>query len=189
MKTWKQNNFLLALAVAAGVLNQPLFQTARADAFTFTGSMLEPRFGHIATLLPNGKVLVAGGWDTTVGNGPINESELYDSVTGTWTVTGAMNTPRFGAASILMPNGNVLIAGGWGFLSSAELYDPIAGVWTTTGSMHTGRNYHTATLLPNGKVLVAGGNSGTNGLLTSSAELYHPAAGTWTVTGSLTTAR
>ncbi len=60
----------------------------------------------------------------------------------------------------MLPNGKVLVAGGYGnggALTSAELYDPASGSWTATGSLNTARDVHTATLLPNGKVLVAGG--------------------------------
>ena len=64
----------------------------------------------------------------------------------------------------LLPNGKVLVAGGFngsGSLASAELYDPASGTWTATGSLDTARDSHTATLLPNGKVLVAGGYNGS----------------------------
>ena len=90
----------------------------------------------------------------------------------------------------MLPNGKVLVAGGYnpgGYLDSAELYDPASGTWGATGSLNTARYSHTATLLPNGKVLVAGGINGLGFL--SSAELYDPASGTWTATGSLSTAR
>jgi hypothetical protein len=80
----------------------------------------------------------------------------------------------------LLPNGKVLVAGGYVGLSSAELYDPASGTWTATGSLATGRSYHTATLMPNGKVLVAGGID-SNGSWLASAELYGPATGTWSV--------
>src|SRR5262249_24071898 len=77
-----------------------------------------------------------------------------------WTATGSMGTARAQHTATLLPNGEVLVAGGFdgtSFVSSAELYDPAAGTWTATGSMGTARESHTATLLPNGKVLVAGG--------------------------------
>ncbi|MGA7273695.1 MAG: kelch repeat-containing protein, partial [Candidatus Udaeobacter sp.] len=104
--------------------------------------------------------------------------------------TGSLTTAREQHTATLLPNGQVLVAGGEGtsgYLSSAELYDPASGTWTATGSLTTARDLHTATLLPNGQVLVAGG-IGTSVDL-SSAELYDPASGTWTATGSLTTAR
>jgi hypothetical protein len=92
----------------------------------------------------------------------------------------------------LLPNGQVLIAGGttnYGYdsLSSAELYDPPTGTWTATGALTDARWGHTATVLPNGGVLVAGGSDGTRTL--SSAELYDPATGTWTASNPLRAAR
>ena len=158
--------------------------------WTTTGSLNAPRTDHTATLLLNGKVLVAGGYDGSL-SGPIelSSAELYDPASGTWTATGSLNTPRTDHTATLLPNGKVLVAGGilYSELSSAELYDPASGTWTATGSLNTARRYHTATSLPNGKVLVAGGASIDT--YTSSAELYDPASGPWTATGSLNTAR
>src|ERR1051326_6950113 len=147
-----------------------------------TGSLATPRDAHTATLLPNGQVLVAGGFDAT---GTTSESaELYDPVTGRWTATGSMATARASHTATLLPNGQVLVAGGFYAGGSAELYDPATGQWTATRMMKTYHAQDTATLLPNGKVLVAGGVFG-NGSLSPSAELYDPATGLWTKTGNL----
>jgi deoxycytidylate deaminase len=140
-------------------------------------------------LLPNGKVLVAGGLES--GFNPSASAELYDPASGTWTATASLNTARYAHTATLLPNGKVLVAGGYNgsFLTSAELYDPASGTWTTTGSLNSARDLHTATLLPNGKVLVAGGY---NGSFLTGAELFDPAGGTngtWTTTGSLNSAR
>jgi WD40 repeat protein len=139
-------------------------------------------------LLPNGKVLVAGGHN---GKRALWSAELYDPASGTWTVTGRLATDRTRHTATLLPNGKVLVAGGLGssgYPASAELYNPASGNWTTTGSLATARGEHTATLLPNGKVLVAGGYNGDFNPL-ASAELYDPASGTWTATGRLAIAR
>jgi hypothetical protein len=160
--------------------------------WTNTGSLATARAGHTATLLTNGKVLVAGG---TFINGPFTNFtlasvELYDPANGAWTATSSMSTGRTGHTATLLPNGNVLVAGGSAIsgavFSSAELYNPITGKWTLTGSLNAARESHSATLLPNGKVLVAGG--GPNPPI-SSAELYNPASGTWATTGSMSTGR
>ena len=138
-----------------------------------TGSLGTARAGHTATLLPNGKVLVAGG----VSNyqiGITSSAELYDPATETWTSTGSLATERTGHTATWLASNKVLVVGGLhrgGYLSSAELYDVATGSWTLTGSLATERAVHTATWLPNNKVLVAGGYNLGPGAL-ASAELY-----------------
>ena len=156
--------------------------------WTATGTMITARKYHTGTLLPNGKVLVAGGAGNT---SPFSSAELYDPATGTWAPTGAMAAARDSHTATLLPNGKVLVTGGRNTfyypLSSAELYDPASGTWTTTGSLVAARYYHSATLLTNGKVLLAGGYD-NNGSL-ASAELYDPSTGKFVATGALLTAR
>ena len=80
---------------------------------------------------------------------------------GVFSSTGSMSTGRSYHTATLLPNGKVLVAGGYN-VASAEVYDPATGLFSSTGSMSTGRFLPTATLLPNGKVLVAGGINGSN---------------------------
>jgi hypothetical protein len=154
-------------------------------------TMFTARYFHSATLLPGGKVLVAGGWN---GATAFSSAELYDPCTGMWTTTGSMGTGRSRPAATLLLDGRVLVAGGrnsGGVLNSAEIYtyDPGTGTgsWTPANSMGTYRDNHTATLLPNGKVLAAGGNGG--GFDWGSAELYNPVTGTWTYAPSMSLTR
>jgi hypothetical protein len=151
--------------------------------------MSTARYWLTATLLPNGKVLVAGG---AGAGGFLSSAELYDPASGNWTSTGSMTAPRFQQTATLLANGKVLVAGGYdgsaNVISSAELYDPASGTWTNAGSMSTPRLSHTATLLPNGEVLVAGGED-TNHVPLASSELYEPAGGIWTNTGLMSTTR
>src|SRR5579863_9063702 len=148
-----------------------------AQTFTATGSMTDARVGHTATLLPNGKVLVAGGQNSRFVTQAT--ADLYDPTTGLFTPTGNMTTPRVEHIAVLLPNGKVLIAGGEnnsGFLASAELYDPSTGVFTAGGTMTVGRAIPTATLLKNGRVLIAGGAGTTgscDGCALSSAEVFN----------------
>ena len=153
-----------------------------------TGGMNVARtVGFTATVLQNGQVLVAGGVEAGVTMTVTSGAELYNPATGTWAPTGSMTTARFGHTATLLPNGQVLVAGGDGacvnfscpVLASAELYNPATGTWSATGSMTVARYGHTATLLPNGQVLAAGGASGSTANAGSTAELYTPAAGTW----------
>ncbi len=158
-----------------------------------TGAMNAARGSLTATLLPNGKVLAAGGINGA-GN-PISSAELYDPSTGKWTSTGRMNVARNEHTAVLLATGNVLVAGGENLNGvstvKTELYNPSTGKWTLTGAMHTSRLEHTMTLLMNGNVLVAGGTKQTltGQSVLASAEIYNPGAGTWTVTGSLQNAR
>jgi uncharacterized repeat protein (TIGR01451 family) len=97
----------------------------------------------------------------------------------TWSLTGAMNTARYGPTATPLPDGRVLVSGGnsgSSFLASAEIYDPGLGTWSLTGAMNTARYFHTATPLPDGRVLVSGGHSGSSGL--ASAETYSVADAT-----------
>lgn len=77
-------------------------QVSTIGSWTFTGRLNTARVGHTATLLANGKVLVAGG-------GSARSAELYDSVTETWTATGDLSTARVGHTATLLSNGKVLV--------------------------------------------------------------------------------
>ena len=129
-----------------------------SGTWTATGSLATARYNHTATLLPNGKVLVAGGQEQLPVSRARN-STIRRAAPGRPPAASPPHAMHHTAT--LLPNGKVLVAGGYGCreasLASAELYDPASGTWTATGSLATARSYHTATLLPNGKVLVAGG--------------------------------
>jgi len=161
-----------------------------AHGFVATGSMAAARAEHTATLLNNGKVLVAGGIDPT--GVILASSELYDPVSKSFSTSGSMGAGRRDFTATLLPSGKVLVTGGLasaGPLTSAEIYDPIAGTFAaTTGPMTIARASHTATLLNTGKVLIAGGAS-IGGFGTFTAELFDPATGTFTETGSMLVAR
>ena len=172
----------------------PTADEATEPAWTPTGSLQEARTGHTATLLPDGRVLVAGGNGAihatdNLGFRYLDSAEVYDPATGLWTATGRMTTARSAHMATLLPNGMVLVEGGANDVSgtafplaSAELFDPATGLWTPTGNMAEVRWDHTATLLPNGTVLVTSFSAGTE---PASAEIYDPRSGSWAVTGYL----
>lgn len=164
--------------------------------WTPTGDLHTPRYSHSATLLPDGKVLVAGGQSTNAYPNIIASAEIYDPSTGLWIATNSMIEVRYSHTATLLPNGKVLVAGGgssnvFTVTPKAELFDPASGTWTNAGTMTIPLVNHTATLLLNGKVLIAGGdfdeNFGAGFSLIASpfAMLYDPAAGTWTDTTSM----
>jgi N-acetylneuraminic acid mutarotase len=126
--------------------------------WTYTGDLNNARMAHTATLLPDGKVLVAGGQAKTAAT--IASAELYDPVSGKWTLTGTLADPRYWHAATLLRNGQVLISGGTNeaeYLNSTEIYNPFSQKWIAAGSLNLPRCLHTLTLLRNGKVLAAGG--------------------------------
>jgi len=179
-----------ARTLASAELYDPITGT-----WTATGGMTEPHLGHAATLLPDGRVLVVGGLEPTGSQivsgrySRLASAELYDPATGTWTATRDMAQARHGHTATLLPNGLVLVAGGYDGdrRASAELYDPATGRWTATGDMTEPYGSHTATLLPNGTVLVAGGDapSGPGAIGWPHAAIYDPTTETWTAMGDM----
>jgi hypothetical protein len=183
---WFDEGDGIASFVASAELYDPATGTWRV-----TGNLNAPRSSHTATLLPDGRVLIAAGvtdnWVPDKGGFAVsptslNSAELYDPATGMWSVTASLNTVRDSHTATLLPNGKVLVAGGsyWTIdgntpndgtfpcgdiwtcrakaLDTAEIYDPATRNWTATVNLNAARFDPTATRLQNGQVLVAGGD-------------------------------
>ena len=178
---------LVAGGTARGgpVLKSAELYDPSTGSWTATGSMNDAHAdGHIGVLLDDGRVLVAGGFNS-LGPDPLDRptsAEVYDPGTGSWTATGSMIEARYFQTATLLPNGTVLVGGDSSFVgpltdpATVELYDPSTGNWTATASMIEIRSIQTATLLLDGRVLVTGQwvtGSGTLNL----AELYDPRSG------------
>ena len=171
--------------------------------------MRSPREDHTATLLPDGRVLVAGGTTgtsavaargvtlasiRTVAAPPeaLKTAELFDPATGTFSPTGSMTTARASHTATALLDGRVLFVGAGDVYpsdTSAELYDPGTGTFHRTGSMTIGRFRHTSTLLRDGRVLITGGVDIDTSFSYASAELYDPGDGTFSSAGLMHTAR
>jgi len=166
--------------------------------------MSTPRGYHTATLLADGRVLIAGGLSNSGGLNKADatdpaptSAEIYDPASGTFGPAGTLVADRLGHSATLLPDGHVLLAGGYDrasktqpFSVSAELFDPATGTSTATGAMTTGLAFHAAAMTPDGRVVLAGlpyaalqagisqgaGNANAIDLL-SDAQVYDPATG------------
>ncbi len=163
----------------------------KAGTVVPTGNPAAARFSHTATLLPNHKVLIAGGMER---NGVwLDSAELYDPASGRFAAADKMASRRAGATATLLPNGKVLIAGGndgsGRSLSSAEIYDPAMNTFVRAGEMNSPRGHAAAITLKTGKVLIVGGNADGDYQQLATAELFDPATGTFSSTGAMHTPR
>lgn len=164
-----------------------------------TGTMANPRAAHTATLLGDGRVLVAGGCTEQgceVGEGSAT-AELYDPASRRFRPAGRMATARAGHTAtplpdgrVLLADGRVLVAGGSagrdGVRASAEIYDPRTGQWSATGAMRTARHKHGAVALRDGRVLVVGGSDARDWRgRHAGAEIYDPRTGRFAATARM----
>jgi hypothetical protein len=162
------------------------------EQFSTVGKLVVDHFVPTATLLKNGRVLIAGGMNNGI-------AEIFNPATGKFSRTGDMTIARFAHAATLLPNGKVLITGGSHYygppdyagtaVNLAEIYDPATGTFSATGTMAHARASHSATLLRSGKVAITGGDFLTYNPYEQSnpvlqTEIYDPAAGTFIVAAS-----
>jgi N-acetylneuraminic acid mutarotase len=152
--------------------------------------MTTPRKQHIAALLADGRVLVAGG---DSGSGIVRSAELYNPATNSWSPAGSMWEARRDAVAVTLPDGRVLVVGGYdgktsfgGYLTTAELYDPASNSWYWGASTLEAHYKPTMTLLADGRVLIVGGFDNSYAPL-ATAEIY--AYGSWSSAGSMAVAR
>ena len=183
---------LLSLALGCGAS----LAAQTIGTFAATGSMTTPREMHTSTLLLDGRVLLTGGLSQEFFlSSVVNSAEIYNPASGAFASTGSMGAARFAHTATRLPDGRVLIAGGYDAnghsLNTAEIYDPAAATFTAAANMTTARSLHTATLLQSGKVLIAGGvnDQPGSGEILATAELYDPGNGTFTSTGNMSIGR
>lgn len=143
------------------------------------------RWGHTATLLEDGRVLVVGGQESP--SGKLATAEIYDPAADAWSSAGSMSVARgVGHRATLLSDGRVLVTGD-SDEAIAEIYDPSNGQWSQTGVMVEPRNAATSTLMGDGRVMVTGGGDATKAGQDpfASTEIFDPATGEWTAAGDL----
>jgi len=143
--------------------------------FTTTGTMTTTRSAYTATLLPNGKVLIAGGIGRGVPPAPprVPNAELYDPSTGTFSLTGAMVDTESSSAAVLLASGKVLIAHD----ITAEIYDPVTGTFSSTGNQARSAGTQQVALLADGRVILV--------ICCTTEQLYDPIDAAFTLTGPM----
>jgi hypothetical protein len=164
------------------------------NSFSPTGPLLNARGFAGAARLPNGKVLIAGGDDALFST--TETAELFDPATNTFSATNPMGTALASMATAPLPDGRVLLAGGFtgGFsgttIDTAQIFDPATNTFSPiSGTMTSPRSGALAAPLPDGRVLIAGGYNGTSGGYVASAETFNPGTGTFSAVGSMSTGR
>lgn len=193
-------------AIIEELVSAYLFDPAN-NTFAYAGDVLNvARSGHYATLLPNGQVLIAGGYNGNAYNGQggtLPTAELYDETTGTFTMLSQngvdMTLPREGGSADLVGN-KVLFVGGMLYAATqanptvalymapgSEGYEPATNGFAADGAMGADRRWHASTKLASGELVIAGGDSGQ--AMLKSLEKYDPAAGAFSAMGDLNTAR
>lgn len=181
-----QSSFLLATRVEQW--------DPATSSWSVRGNLLSNRIRHTATLLPDGRILIAGG-HATGGLLTDRDAEIWVPGIGPTSPANEMLRRRAGHSATRLPDGTVLLVGGYDptsssgeVLTSAERFDPATSTFTAVGSMQHARAYHAAVPLSDGRVLCIGGEDTVRGPLTS-IELFDPATGTFTPAGNLLDAR
>src|SRR5439155_6659476 len=157
---------------ASGPVGEAEVYDPVSGIFSPAGSSVVPRADHSATLLADGRVLVAGGRSGAL---LLNSTEVFDPATGSFAATAAlMQRARAGHTATVLADGSLLIAGG-DDAGSAEILDTATAISTLLPALlAVPRTYHAAALLGSGQVVPVGGEASGFGPL-DSAELFDPA--------------
>lgn len=186
--------------LVAGGWNSPSTEFARKSAeifdpatgaWTRTGDMIESRAGsELLSRLRDGRVLVAGGIDSSGGYRGIAGAEIYTPTKGVWTTTDDLSFPRAQTgAHVTLADGRVMVAGGTdgiqNTVASVDVFDAVSLIWSAATPMHVARQSQAVIVLLDGRVLVAGGCDSDTLMNLRSSEVYDPTSDTWTFVGSL----
>lgn len=164
-----------------GVFASALRFIPASNSWQAAAAMGHPRAGHTLTLLPDGRVLAAGGIDQIAATGiRTNSTEIYDPASNSWSPGPGMAQARAGHTATFLADGRFLFVGGDEGNSTAEIYTPPSNSFTPAAAPPRSRAEHTATWMPNNTVLVVGDGS---------ADIYDPASNTWRAASLMLTSR
>jgi N-acetylneuraminic acid mutarotase len=189
--TGGDNNLLPATNTATGAINSSEVFNPATGSWTSVGNLGGARSAHTASLLPNGRVMVAGGAAGRLIAGAVSPRlnvEIYDPTAQTWSATTSMGAARFGHTATILPTGYVAIVSGSQdsvVTTTVELFDPTSSVWTASANLRV-RRTAAMLLMPNGRVLMAGSEFSAAG---TTADVYDPATNSWAQTNDMAVAR
>lgn len=182
---------VFALGVVVWSVNpHQAISTVEPSGWSPVASMHWGRYGHTLTRLASGDVLAVGGYNMTARSF-VYAAERYDPVRDQWTITDT-TSPRKVHAAILLPGGDVLVAGGLGLegvLADSARYAPATNTWRIAAPMTAARVWFTVTWLPGRNGVLAAGGRDTRGFSQTGTELYDPEADRWTAAAPMRIAR
>ena len=195
--TLLQNGRILVAggAIGSGVCTQDVETfNPQTNTWTEAAPLASGRYTHSTQLLNDGRVLLTGGWSCNSFPPLGGDAMLYDPVANIWSPTGPMIVQRRYVETARLPDGRVLVAGGYnsvgglGITNTAEIYNPVSNSWSAAGTLSVPRYLHSLVALPNGRMLAVNGSSDTvysPTSLVANMESYNPVSNQWTIIGQL----
>ncbi len=181
---------VLVLCLASGLFSHQDTGSVGGPSVSPVSPMKDARAAHAATLLTDGTVLITGGFAQDREDHPLAEAEIFDPRTNTFRSAGEMTTGRHSHTATVLPDGRVLIVGGYvgRAASTSEMFDPNSGRFERGPDPAVARASHRATALNGGRILISGGEDAAGRIL-SSVEVYDPASNAFSEVAALTTPR